>query len=1428
MSPSLRDLAREIRDLANKLGADGWDRLRGLRLVQVAAQVPTVCGSPEWIEAIGRAGSLIEALGEFVHQAPQGDRLAQMLRVAIGLANLLEAGRPGNTVDRDSLPADPGAWRFVLVGDGSDADLADDLYFLGFAVAEATTVEAVMAFWKSRTVLLVSADWLYRHAAALAAETAGRGDAPVLVALADSSEFLVQVQARQAGAHLLLDMPLDLARLMAELAGVAWMPRIPYRVLLVDDDAGVLALHAHILQEAGCEVLAAEDPVLARDFLDEFNPEACVLDVEMPSCRGTDLAALLRRNKRFARLPVIYLSAFSDIEHQLDARLAGGEDYLSKPVDGRLLVTAVLARARQFRLFETTYRQRHQAWRHLDNLRASIDAHALVSVADLDGTIVDANHKFCEVSGYSREELIGHNHRIIRSGHHPTCFFEEMWATISGGRIWQGEVKNRRKDGRHYWVQNTIVPILDEAGLPTRYIAIRTDVTESKRILAERERQSRLLDLLRQALLEFMASQDVKTTSSLLLEGVLQLTDSAYGFLGEVQHGSEGQPALKYHALTGIAGNADTRALYEQARTTGMAFHTLDTLFGTVLRAGETVIVNDPAQDLRGGPMPPGHPHLETFIGIPLRQGDQIIGMLGLANRPGGYDAGIEEFLRIYTTTCSAILEAARLQQYRQQAIADLQQARDKAEHTYRSRDEYLTTWGRELRSSLNTLVGNAQILMMSEGIEGDVRESTREIVRNGQQLARLLAELMARVQTETPALPQSGPVLAAGERQRILVAEDNLANQAVLRMQLDVLGYIADLAGDGGSAMAKWQAGGHVLILADRHMPGMDGLELARAIRARERNSGTHIPIIAITALQNREDLAACRQAGMDDTLPKPIELDDLRRMLERWLSRDEAAPARVRVEQERREPLQEAGATLDLGHLSRIIGSADVRQARELVDLFTVTARGDFPTCRRHLGEGHGRGLALVMHKLKSSARMVGALRFAGLAESIELAARNERMELAATQFGELEHALDDVEAAVSQIGLSTPSVLPVPGAGAGHGPLPRHVLIVDDDPVARRQLGILLAGIGVGESLAVEDATEALAELARRDAIDLLISDLNMPGMDGIEFLRRLAEKGYRGDLILSSGVEERLLQTAAEFALARGMNLRGTLHKPVTRDALLGMLTHPRTPVVTSPALPSEMVTTEDILEGLRRDEFEVHFQPKVDAATLRAVGVEALARWRHQGREIPPDVFIVAAERHGLIAQLSEALITKALIGGARMEEAGYPLVVAVNVSANWLADVRLPEFILASIQATHFRAENLILEITETGLMADMATALDVMSRLRLKGFKLSIDDFGTGYSSLEQLQRFPFSELKLDRAFVRGAAEKPAALAILASTLEMAGKLQLSTVAEGVETQADLDLVRGLGCNLVQGWLVARAMPLAALLEWLKQRNDS
>jgi PAS domain S-box-containing protein len=1404
--------------------------------MQAVTQAGEACKPLHWVEVAGRADELVGLLGKFVQDAPMGDRLAPALQTAVNLARLLEQGYLSSRVDLDLLPECSADWLIVLAGETCSVttELVDSLVGLGFAVVQTVMVEdAIEACQKHRTVMLAPVSWLDRNAERLRGAFPASNNCfdsfPLLVALADTGDFRAQIKARQMGARLFLDLPVSLAGLLAELAGLAWMPRRAYRVLVVDDDRSVLQLHAAMLRTVGCEVLAIDDPVAARDILEEFAPEACVLDVEMPACRGTDLAALLSRDKRFAHLPIIYLSAFADTEHQLDARWAGGEDYLIKPVDERLLVTAVMARARKFRMFEVVYRQRRQAWRELENLKKAMDMHAIVSVAAADGSITDANLRFCEISGYSRDELIGHNHRVVKSGYHPASFFDEMWQTISTGRIWQGEVQNRSKSGRRYWVQNTIAPILDDHGVPQQYISIRTDITESKSVLAERERQTRLLDVLRKALQRFIVSQDIASTSTVLLDGMRLLTGSAYGFIGEVRHDPNGAPYLLTHAISDLAREGQTK-------TSDFELRDLDTLYGSVLRTEEIVLVNDPANDPRSAGFPDGHPAVEAFLGVPILFGNTLVGMVGFANRPSGYDMATVAFLDTFLVAYASILEAARLRQFQVQAFDDLQRARDAAVQADRAKTEFLAGWGHDLRTPLNVMLGHAQLLLMNDELEDDARDQVREIVQGGQQFARLIGDLIDRIDTEAlaAASPLPGkrgpsPSEKTATHYRILVAEDNPANQAVLRMQLGVLGFEADIAVDGAAALAKWKAGGHDLILVDRNMPVMDGLELTRAIRANERESGAHVPIVAITAVQQEEELAHCQQAGMDDALPKPIELEALRQMLARWLPQIVPTMLARLAGTETGASQKEVVAALDLDYLVRIVGNADAKQIRELIDLFMSTARDHMPACRRHLTDRNGRELALVMHKLKSSARMVGALRFASLAEAIEEAAKGARLPAAAALVSELDSTLDDIEFVINRSGISlTPTgVSPLEPAPSQ---LPHRVLVVDDDPVARSQIALLLSTIGVREVLTVNGAEVALKKMSEAGGgFDLLITDINMPGMDGIQFLRHLAEIDYRGCLILSSGVEDRLLQSTVEWVGAKGLSLRGALKKPVTRDALLDLLTKRCELLVTSQAnRVSSVISPNDILKGIRHDEFVVHFQPKVDAATLRVVGVEALARWQSDGPLVPPDAFIVAAERHDLIGPLSEMLLTKALVGGARLADEGFPLTVAVNVSANWLSDVRLPEFVLASIHATGFKAEHLVLEITETGVMADMATALDVMTRLRLKGFKLSIDDFGTGYSSLEQLQRIPFSELKLDRSFVRGAAEKPAARAILSSTLEMAKKLKLATVAEGVETQQDLDLVRGLGCDLVQGWFVAKAMPLDELIKWLRVRSQS
>ena len=1425
MNNSQRQPAQDIRDLSAKLTAEGWDRLRGLRLAHTAARVINQCKALEWLEACGRAEELAGLFAEFAQEAPTEARLQAVLKTAIALADLLDAGQDAGRIERDFLPAQPQQWLFALTDAlfDSSAELPKKLAALGFSVLRVQSIEEAVAVCQSAQVIFIApASWLTEHEEHLADLSAKVSDhfltSPLLVAIADTSDFRTQVKARQLGAKLLLDLPLDATRLVTELAGLAWMPRNAYRVMLVDDDSAVLALHANQLKTAGFEVLTIDDPVAARDLIADFAPEACVLDVEMPACRGTDLTALLRRDKRFTRLPVIYLSAFGDIEHQLDARHAGGEDYLVKPVDTRLLVAAVMARTQQFRLLENAYYQRHNAWFQLDNLRTALDAHAIVSVTTTDGTIIDANHKFCELSGYSREELVGHNHRIVKSGHHPAAFFDGMWRTLSAGRSWRGEVKNRSKDGSSYWVKSTIIPILDDLGAPKQYLSIRTDITAQKRIQAKRQHQSRLLDLLRQILQQYLASPDIEATSSALLEGVLRLTDSAFGFLAEVLYDSNNAPHIKPHALSHITWDNETRQLWVSKKTAAAKPYNLDKLMAAVLRSGEMATANIliDADDTESDQPA----YVDDFIGLPIYHGNVLVGIVGLSSRLDGYDvSSIADFLQPLTDTYANIIEAARQRHFQQQAIMDLQRTKKTAQHSPGLSEDSTM----KLQTPLSVIIAHSEMLQIDGTLDAETRQHLIAIVKSCQQLAQLNTTASADNIAQPSANAKTNGSKSA-EPLRILIAEDNPANQAVLRMQLSVLGYSADIAADGVAAMLKWQAGGHALLLTDRNMPGMDGLELTRAIRASEKETGTYIPIIAITAAQEPEENARCRRAGMDDILFKPIELDALRNMLERWL------PLTLPLtSSDNKSATQTKGsiAILDTDYLTRIIGYADHKQKRELVDLFTSTARADLLVCRQHLRDRNHQALAQVMHKLKSSARMVGALGFANLADSLEGAAKTNQLTALTHLLAELNYALGDVKTAASQLMTSSAALNPIHTV---IDLLPDSVLIVDDDPVARRQITLLLSSLGIVNVLAMDTSEAALIELDRADGnIDLLISDLKMPGMDGIEFMRHVAVNNYQGPIIIVSGVEEQLLQTAADMVRAKGMNLLGTLKKPMTRDALLQLLARPRTKIKTiTSKLQREnpIITPDDIREGIRCNAFEVHFQPKVDAMTLSVVGLEALARWQHNGNWISPDVFITIAEQHQLIAPLSEVLITKALVGGARLAAAGYSLSIAVNVSATWLSDLRLPEFILASVNATGFSAEKLILEITETGVMADMNTALDVMTRLRLKGFKLSIDDFGTGYSSIEQLQRIPFGELKLDRSFVQGAVEKSAARSILASTVEMAKKMGLSTVAEGIEIQAELDLVCGLGCDLVQGWFIAKAMPLEPLLAWLHERG--
>ncbi len=384
---------------------------------------------------------------------------------------------------------------------------------------------------------------------------------------------------------------------------------------------------------------------------------------------------------------------------------------------------------------------------------------------------------------------------------------------------------------------------------------------------------------------------------------------------------------------------------------------------------------------------------------------------------------------------------------------------------------------------------------------------------------------------------------------------------------------------------------------------------------------------------------------------------------------------------------------------------------------------------------------------------------------------------------------------------------------------------VLVIDDDELMLDLATAALDTLGFTEVASALSGAEGLRVLDSFGA-DVVLCDLAMPVMDGVEFLRHLAARRYEGSIVLMSGEDTRILRTAESLAKAHGLNVLGVVEKPISAQAL-SLLRNHVAPRASAPAPSAPSISAAELRDAIEADEIGVFFQPKVRVDSGRVSGVETLARWKHAVYGyVPPSTFIAVAERDGLIDQVTRTILVKAMREAGRWRKLGHDLTIAVNVSTQTCGELDLPEFVERTALACGVEPSRVMVEVTETQLMRDLTRSLDTLTRLRLRRIGLSIDDFGTGYSSLEQLQRVPFVELKIDRAFVDGASHDAAARAILESSIELAKKLGLTTVAEGVEAPDDYRLLQRLGCDLVQGYLFAPAMPADALLPWLKSRH--
>lgn len=389
---------------------------------------------------------------------------------------------------------------------------------------------------------------------------------------------------------------------------------------------------------------------------------------------------------------------------------------------------------------------------------------------------------------------------------------------------------------------------------------------------------------------------------------------------------------------------------------------------------------------------------------------------------------------------------------------------------------------------------------------------------------------------------------------------------------------------------------------------------------------------------------------------------------------------------------------------------------------------------------------------------------------------------------------------------------------------------ILVVDDSDVQRGYAVALLRHLGVNTLFEAANGQEALTLLTSSDTLpSLMILDLEMPGMDGVALLQQLQQRTIHIPVVILSSREASLLSSIDTMVKSTGMRVLSVVAKPLNEDKLRQIVqTYDHVPAAPIPKKVAQAPLTEDEIKQAFQDKALVaYYQPKVDMRTGMLKGVEALARIDHPVLGfVTPDRFISVAEKSGLIHELTLLMIDQAMTQCAVWNSRGLMLKVAINLSA---LSLEIPDFIdrITAIQEkNNVAADQFVFEITESAVVSNMGNTLAMLARLRLKGYGLSIDDYGTGFSSMQQLAMIPFTELKVDRSFVDNAHKKENLRVILQSALDMAQRLSLVSVAEGIETMEDWRLLQGFNCVIGQGYLIGKPIKANDLPVWLKEHH--
>lgn len=387
---------------------------------------------------------------------------------------------------------------------------------------------------------------------------------------------------------------------------------------------------------------------------------------------------------------------------------------------------------------------------------------------------------------------------------------------------------------------------------------------------------------------------------------------------------------------------------------------------------------------------------------------------------------------------------------------------------------------------------------------------------------------------------------------------------------------------------------------------------------------------------------------------------------------------------------------------------------------------------------------------------------------------------------------------------------------------------VLIVDDDPTQVAILNAYFASLKAETIKGMTDPVMALDYAFKNvNKIDLIVCDLQMPVIDGLAFFRHLASINYNGKLAIISGVKSDLLDHASQLAKMHNLNFIGNLSKPITKTALDNVFLNVKSSTERTRFSEDFKITLDDYNYAIENNKIEPFFQPKIDVRTGKVVGAEALVRWKFdECKFISPEHLIEFVEQNGLIEKFTFYLFEKNIQSVKRFLEVDENQVFASNLPPALAKNINLPDKLTQLIAENNLRNKNFSFEITEDNFLNLDVTTLEVMSRLRILNFNVSIDDFGTGSSNIQTLRDFPYSELKIDRAFVSNATTNIFSQETIRAAVSLSHEKGIKIVAEGIEDVKTFEFIKAQGIDQAQGYLFSKALSCDEYIDYIKQHK--